>query len=270
MQHRPHTYLFWIQYLGLRYHGWQKQPNLKTIQGRLERVIRYVLGHENFSVLAAGRTDSGVSCEKGAFELFNIAPLVIEDFIREANISLPDDIKILSGQSVGPRFNIIQDVIGKEYRYYFSTGEKPHPFATANIFWMEGALDFELIKSAVELYKGTYDFRRFCTKGKNTENYTRTIYEAEILRSEGFGGTYYPEHIYCFRVKGSGFLMHQVRMMVEALFKIGNGEIDRKELAKALLGEEGPPLVGKAPAHGLVLHEVMFDEEKILNSVLNQ
>ena len=69
MQNRPFTYLFRIQYLGLRYHGWQIQQGVKTIQGTLEKTFRYVLGHEDFNILGAGRTDSGVSCLHGAFEL---------------------------------------------------------------------------------------------------------------------------------------------------------------------------------------------------------
>lgn len=263
MQTRPHTYLFWIQYLGFRYHGWQKQPNIKTVQGRLERVTRYVLGHENFTILGAGRTDSGVSCERGAFELFNIEPLDINQFIIEANISLPDDIRILEGQKVGSKFNIIQDVQEKEYRYYFTPGVKPHPFIAGNIVWIPGHLDIDLMLEAAKLFIGEHDFRRFCTKGKNTDNYTRTIFESGILNSDGFSGSYYPINIYCFRVKGSGFLMHQVRMMVNALFQVGMGKITAEEISDALISLDDTPFIGKAPANGLVLHEVVFDVEKL-------
>lgn len=263
MQHRPHTYLFWIQYLGFRYHGWQKQPNLRTIQGRLERVIRYVLGHENFMIMAAGRTDSGVSCQRGAFELFNIAPLEIGDFIKKSNDNLPDDIRILSGQPVGNKFNIIQDVVAKEYRYYFSMGEKFHPFAAGNIVWINEPLNIEKMMEAVVVYEGTHDFRRFCTKGKNTDNYIRTIFSASVYKAEEISGHFYPEHVYCFSIKGSGFLMHQVRIMVELLFQIGKGKLEPEYIHYALASEEKAPIGGKAPAHGLVMHEVIFDEKKL-------
>ncbi|HSJ66646.1 MAG TPA: tRNA pseudouridine(38-40) synthase TruA [Anditalea sp.] len=263
MQNRPHTYLFWIQYLGFRYHGWQKQPNLKTIQGRLERVIKYVLDHDNFSILSAGRTDSGVSCEKGAFELFNIAPVDIDNFIEEANISLPDDIRILGGQKVDSKFNIIQDVRGKEYRYYFTDGDKPHPFIAGNIVWVHGNLNINLMNDAAKLFIGEHDFRRFCTKGKNTENYIRKIYNAEIIESECFTGGFFPKRVFSFNVIGSGFLMHQVRMMMGALFQVGLGNLNSADIHNALVSPENPSLVGKAPAHGLVLYEVKFDEEKL-------
>lgn len=229
----------------------------------MERVIRYVLDHENFSILAAGRTDSGVSCEKGAFELFNIAPVDIEKFIEEVNINLPDDIRIISGQKVGNKFNIIQDVIGKEYRYYFTHGEKPHPFTAGNMVWVHVELDINLMNEAASLFVGEHDFRRFCTKGKNTDNYTRNIFEAEIIEANSFEGGYYSARVYCFRVKGSGFLMHQVRMMAGALFHIGQGNMDLVDIKEALVSKDYKPLAGKAPAHGLVLHEVKFNEEKL-------
>jgi tRNA pseudouridine38-40 synthase len=263
MQNRPHTYLFWIQYLGFRYHGWQKQPNLKTIQCRLERVIRFVLGHENFSILAAGRTDAGVSCEKGAFELFNIDPIEIDKFIVEANINLPDDIRILNGQKVNNKFNIIQDVEEKEYRYFFTDGEKPHPFIAGNMVWVNGQLNISLMEEAAQKFIGEHDFRRFCTKGKNTDNYIRNISEAEIILSSNLFGTCFPERVFCFRVKGSGFLMHQVRMMVAALFKVGLGQLSVKDINDALISLDYTTLTGKASANGLVLYEVIFDEEKL-------
>lgn len=263
MQHRPYTYLFWIQYLGYRYHGWQKQPNLKTIQGRLERVIRYVLDHENFTILAAGRTDSGVSCQRGAFELFNISSIDIPEFIKVTNNYLPDDIKLLSGQEVGSKFNIIQDVVAKEYRYYFSNGEKIHPFVAGNIVWINTPLDIEQMQVAATFYQGTHDFRRFCTKGKNTENFIRTIYHAYVGKAEEFNGHFYPDEVYYFCIKGSGFLMHQVRIMVEALFQVGKGELEPEAILLALSSEKIAPIGGKAPAHGLMMHEVIFNEEKL-------
>jgi len=263
MQNRPHTYLFWIQYLGFRYHGWQKQPNLKTIQGRLERVIRYVLDHDNFSILSAGRTDSGVSCERGAFELFNINPIDIDVFIKELNINLPDDIKILGGQRVNSKFNIIQDVIGKEYRYYFTVGEKPHPFSAANIVWVHGDLDIALMEEAAKSFIGEHDFRRFCTKGKNTDNYIRTIYFTSIEKADNLKGPNSPDPIFCFIVKGSGFLMHQVRLMMGALFDVGLGKLTIEDVKEALSSQEYTMLSGKAPSNGLVLHEVKFRDEKL-------
>ncbi|MCH7412841.1 tRNA pseudouridine(38-40) synthase TruA [Belliella sp. R4-6] len=258
MQNKPFTYLFYIQYLGLRFHGWQKQPGLKTIQGKLEKVVRYVLGHEDFTILSAGRTDSGVSCHRGAFELFNTADIELALFIHQVNENLPDDIRLLEGKRVSLDFNIIQDVIAKEYRFYFSTGEKFHPFAAGNLTYFSGEFDIDSMKAAADIFVGEHDFRRFCAKQKQSDNYRRQIFESEILEDKLIltDGTQLKR--YCYRVKGKGFLMHQVRLIMGSLLEIGKGIINKGDIEEALKSQETSPLSGKVPANGLVLHDVEF------------
>ncbi len=258
MKQRPFTYLFWIQYLGLRYHGWQKQPNLKTVQGRIEKSAKFVLGHEDFMILGASRTDAKVSCNQGAFELFNIASLDVHLFAEEMNKYLPDDIRILDGQKVPAQFNIIHSVTVKEYHYYFCFENKIHPFASGNITHVKTALNIEAMKEGAKLFVGTHDFRRFCTKNKNTDNFVREIFESEIFSSSIFSGGYFPDNIYFFKIKGRGFLTHQVRIMMEALFRLGQGKINFRDIQDALCSEESEAFCGKSPAHGLVLEKVIF------------
>lgn len=258
MQNKPFTYLFYIQYLGLRYHGWQKQPGLKTIQGRLERVIKYVLGHEEFNILSAGRTDSGVSCHRGAFELFNMAEIELESFIAQVNENLPDDIRLLEGQRVPLDFNIIQDVKAKEYRYYFAVGEKFHPFAAGSLTFFQGNVDIARMKSSATLFIGAHDFRRFCAKQKQSDNYRREIFESEILEDSLILADSSEACRYCYRVKGKGFLMHQVRLMMGSLLGVGRGEITENDILEAFQSQDQSPFCGKVPANGLVLYDVAF------------
>ena len=63
-------YIIELQYLGFRYHGWQKQPNVNTLQRMVERTVSYVLKHKDFKVLASGRTDAKVSANQTYIELF--------------------------------------------------------------------------------------------------------------------------------------------------------------------------------------------------------
>lgn len=258
MQNKPFTYLFYIQYLGLRYHGWQKQPGLKTIQGKLEKVIRYVLGHENFTILSAGRTDSGVSCHRGAFELFNTADIELAFFIQQVNENLPDDIRLLEGKRVSLDFNIIQDVVAKEYRYYFVIGENFHPFAAGNLTYFQGEVDIEKIKSSADIFVGEHDFRRFCAKQKQSDNYCRQIFESEILEDKLILADGTQLKRCCYRVKGKGFLMHQVRLMMGSLLEVGKGIITIADIQEALKSQETSPLSGKVPANGLVLYDLEF------------
>lgn len=261
MKTRPFTYLIRIQYLGLRYHGWQVQKGVKTVQGTLEKCIRFVLGHEDFNVLGASRTDSGVSCLDGAFELFLRQPLDILPFISEVNTYLPTDIRLLTGQAVPVDFNIIQDVREKQYGYYFANGEKPHPFLAGNLAYGGKALDITSMTQGAAVFEGEHDFRRFCSPGRNTENFIRQIDYAAILPVEQDLHWLPAENTWVFRVKGAGFLMHQVRRMAASLFMLGNGELSLDRLEKALQSTEKSPLCPKPPAVGLVLEELTFRTE---------
>jgi tRNA pseudouridine38-40 synthase len=260
MQTRPFNYLFSIQYLGLRYHGWQRQPGVKTIQGTLERIFRHVLGHEDFNILGASRTDSGVSCLCGAFELFLKENLDLTSFIEAANENLPSDIRLLEGRSVPPHFNIIQDVAAKQYGYYFAIGDKPHPLLSGTLAYAGRDLNLGEMRAAASLFEGVHDFRRFCTQGKQTDDFVRLIHKAEILSLNGEQEFWPKKDIYVFRISGDGFLMHQVRRMIAALFMLGKKEISLSDLTDALSSPEKHPFSPKAPSQGLVLEAVKFKE----------
>lgn len=130
MFNKRYYYVFRIQYLGYRFHGWQKQPKLKTIQLMVDRTLKYILEDQPFKTLGAGRTDAMVSAEDAAFELFlDDRPLEnLEDFLALFNHNLPQDIRALSIKEVDSSFNIIQHSKVKEYLYLFAFGKKRHPF----------------------------------------------------------------------------------------------------------------------------------------------
>jgi tRNA pseudouridine38-40 synthase len=263
MNNKPYHYLFRMQYLGIRYHGWQAQKGIKTIQGTLERNFRYVLQHEYFNILGSSRTDTGVSSLNGAFELFLCHAIVVDKLILDVNEYLPSDIRILSGCQSPEKFNIIQDVRHKDYGYYFAVGEKPHPMHAGSVAYAGPALNLSLMKKGASLFEGKHDFRRFCSHGKNTDDFVRNISYSRIENPPEDYWFLPKNDVWVYRVKGEGFLMHQVRRMTAALFMLGNGAIVIEDLNKALKSNLKEPLCGKAPANGLILENVSFDNDLI-------
>ncbi len=228
----------------------------------LERSFKGLLGHADFNILGAGRTDAGVSCLNGAFEFFTTAPLSeSQDLLDLLNEYLPDDIRILSFQKVGLDFNVIQDVKEKEYRYHFASGEKPHPFSAPHVVMVPKKLDVDLMQEGAQCFQGTHDFRRFCTKPKPETQFQREIALCEIIKNQQEPLWCGPKAAFVLRVRGKGFLRNQVRLMMGALFDLGLGEISLADLKAALDSLETSPLSQKAPARGLVLQEVVFDEK---------
>src|SRR5690625_6865124 len=100
MQPKRHFYLIKLQYLGFRYHGWQKQPQLKTVERMVERTASYVLRklmnrEEMFKILAAGRTDAMVSVNQTYIQIFiEKEPLNKEEFFPLFYQNLLHDILI--------------------------------------------------------------------------------------------------------------------------------------------------------------------------------
>ena len=83
-------YLIHIQYLGFRYHGWLKQPGLKTIEFMIEKTAGFILKHTRFKILGTSRTDAKVSANHSAFELFVNDPLDTHQLLKDFNQNLTE------------------------------------------------------------------------------------------------------------------------------------------------------------------------------------
>ena len=262
MQSRPYSYLFSVSYFGARYKGWAPQPHQLTVQRRLERVFRHVLGHEDFSLIGVSRTDSGVSCLGGFLQIFLREERDIEGILPVMNVHLPDDIRLQSVKEVAPNFNLIQSVKKKTYRYYFSCSEDFHPFSSAFIAKVSARLNPDRMEEAAKLFLGKHDFKAFCKPSENKSDFRREVLSVGIFTSNEFLGTFFPKEIQYFEVTGTGFLHHQVRKMMTAIWEVGQGNWEYKAISDRLsypqqLWDQVPP----APGHGLILWETILKPE---------
>ncbi|MFY0624985.1 MAG: tRNA pseudouridine(38-40) synthase TruA [Reichenbachiella sp.] len=252
-------YLLEIQYLGFRYHGWQKQPEVNTVQRMVERTLKFVLKHEHFKTLVTGRTDAMVSASQTYFELFLKEPIDANNLLHELNYNLPADIRVLSIEEVNSKFNVIKSAKMKEYHYLFSFGGKNHPFAAPFMCYLQEDLDINAMIEAATLFQGIHNFENYCYKPSDKTVFEREIVLSEIAENDVLTANFFPKKSYLFRVRGAGFMRHQVRMMMGSLISVGKGEIDVIDIEKSLSSEREAPLNYIAPASGLMLHEVNFE-----------
>lgn len=254
-------YLIRIEFLGFRYHGWQKQPNYRSIQGMIDKTFAFIFQHNEFKTLGCSRTDAKVSANNFAFELFTLQVCNTEKLLSLLNENLPSDIRAKRIDEVNASFNIIQHSIEKEYHYYFSCGEKSHPFNAPLIRDFGHQLDIERMKEAALLFKGKHNFKRYASKPQPNTVFEREILVSEILTNERIKANFVPSASYIYRVKSKGFLRYQVRLMVGALVNVGRREWNLEQFKATLDNPEGLPIKHIAPSSGLVLNNVYFESD---------
>ncbi len=256
-------YIIKIQYLGFRFHGWQKQPNVNTVQRMVDRTLAYVLGHKKFKTLAAGRTDAKVSVNETYIELFlDEGVLHKEEFLPVFNLNLPQDIRALCIDETDEKFNIIQHTKEKEYLYLFTYGEKIHPFAAPFMVAFPEQLNIALMQQAATQFIGTKNFKNYTYKPTPTTNTIGTITTCELIENKVYQANFFPEKSYLLRVIGEGFKRNQIRIMMARLMQLGSGVLSLEQFKKSLeVPEENLPITYIAPASGLILQSVKFLEE---------
>ncbi|SFR46755.1 tRNA pseudouridine38-40 synthase [Robiginitalea myxolifaciens] len=246
-------YLLRIAFLGFRYHGWQVQPGQHTLEEKLQKTFRFVLPDHRVSILGAGRTDAKVSAFDFAVQLGCDPDLVepLESVLERINDNLPQDMMAHSIEPVAGTFNAIRDASEKHYAYYFSFGEKPHPYCAPLLGYFPGPLDIDCMKEAAVLFQGEHDFQAFISSDKPGAN-RRRIVRCEISENTALTASFFPEKSYVMHARGAGFGRYQVRLMMSALVVIGRGEAGLSDLRESL--DKGAPWPGKSIAPGSGLH----------------
>ncbi len=197
MSKKRFYYLIKIQFLGYRFHGWQKQPKHKTVHLMIDKTLNFILKKKVFKTLGSGRTDAMVSANEAAIELFiEESPLIDPDeFLKAFNFNLPQDIRALSIQEVDSGFNIIQDVKEKEYHYVFAYGSKFHPFCAPLITTIRDPLNIKLMKQGATLFQGKHNFKTYCYKPREEGAYERELSCCKIIDNTIYQANFFPKKV---------------------------------------------------------------------------
>ena len=257
MQSKPFSYLFSISYFGARFKGWAKQPELPTVEGKLERVLRFVLEGRSFTLIGSSRTDSGVSCRKGYVQLFVEETIAFEDLLKTINAHLGGEIRLEAVYEVPRDFNLIQSVHQKTYRYFFAQPEEFHPFASSFVSAVHFANSLTQMHENGQLFVGRHNFKAFCQSSATKLSYEREVESLSVFEVSYMPFSYAPTQVFAVEVVGKGFLHHQVRKMVYAIWNWNAAQI-QEHLAHP---EKDWPAVPTAPAQGLVLWDTVLKLE---------
>jgi tRNA pseudouridine38-40 synthase len=246
-----------IAYQGTRYRGWQIQPDEPTVQGVLEEACFKMTGHKT-RVTAASRTDSGVHAAEQVACLVNESRHVPAALRDGLNALLPDDVVVLEAREAPAGFDPRRHAMGKHYRYIIHNS-RVRPVFERNYRWhVKNPLDVAAMNRAAGVLVGEHDFSAF--RGSNcTAKTTVRMLDGLAWRSE-------PPAL-VLDVWGRGFLKQMVRNIVGTCVEIGRGRWPAGKMADILQSRRREEAGLTAPAQGLCLLKVCFDEEEYRRAV---
>ncbi len=241
-----------IAYDGRPFRGWQSQATRDAVQDHLEAAFAQTIG-EKVSVQGSGRTDAGVhALAQVAHADVPDERLPIATWRGALNNFLPPEIRVLRVTRARPGFHARFDARGKIYTYRVWNAQYQHPLEIGRAWHMPSALDFTVLRAALDLLEGRHDFSGFAANrspGYIAEDTVRTI--------RRIGLTHRGE-LLTLRFEGDGFLYKMVRLLTGTAIRCAQG---RAELSfiRELLADRGKRKTHfAAPAEGLYLTRVLY------------
>ena len=242
------NYKLTVAYDGTRFFGWERQPDVDTIQGKLESVLGELTG-ETVEVIGAGRTDAGVHARAmtaSAVLDTDKSPEEIRDYM---NRYLPDAIAVREVKPCSERFHARYNALGKTYRYTCFDGPVKPVFDRRYVTVLDYVPDVERMRRAAELLQGEHDFASFCGNPRMKKSTVRTVDTILIERRR--------DRV-VFTFHGNGFLQNMVRILVGTLLEVGRGYWEPEHVREILEAKDRRQAGPTAPPEGLCLMKVDY------------
>jgi tRNA pseudouridine38-40 synthase len=238
-----------VEYDGSRYHGFQWQDGLPSIQGELEKALSKLTG-ERRRVMSASRTDAGVHAKGQVVSFRTASALETANFVGGLNHYLPADIAIRAAYRIDDSFNVRREAVSREYSYYILNRRQRSPLKEGFAHQVAGELDIEAMNRAAKALVGEHDFASFVGRnGATVKSTVRRVFRAEVSRDG---------ELVVFNIEANSFLLHQVRNTVGTLIRVGLGKLTADEFNNILESRELALAGPAAPACGLCLERVNY------------
>jgi tRNA pseudouridine38-40 synthase len=240
-----------LQYDGGAFAGWQRQPNVRTVQGDLEAAVARLAGRR-VPAVGAGRTDAGVHA------LAQVAAVTMPDrwrpaeLVRALNAVLPDDIWVDSARRMPPGFNPRRDALERTYCYRIGTDPGARsPFRRRWEWAVPPPVDVDALRRTAAALHGTHSFRALSAAGVEREHWRCQVSEVTWQRRVDAPG-------YELWITADRFLHRMVRFVVGLTMDIARGRRPFDDLSLVLGGADNSVASPPAPPHGLYLATVRY------------
>ena len=246
-----------LAYDGTEFCGWQIQPDVRTVQGELERALAVTTG-ETIRTVASGRTDAGVHALGQVVSFRTGINWPTESFRRAVATHLPEDISAVAAEDVADDFHAIRSAKRKRYRYLIYDGRTLDVHRRRFTWHSHEPLDEQLMRQAAECLIGTHDFRCFQTTGAPRETTVRTIHQITIQRGAGDDWLGPIDRLISLEVEADGFLYNMMRSIAGTLSLVGRGKNPPPWVGEVLAARDRTQAGPTAPPQGLFLVSVTY------------
>ena len=240
-----------LQYDGSGFHGWQFQPDQRTVQGELEAAVSRLAGFHR-TVVGSGRTDTGVHAS-GQVASVDMPPRwTPEALLRALNALLPEDIWVQEVHRVRGDFHPRFDALARTYVYRVGTRpDARSPFHRPWCWALGRTLDPAALGRAAACIPGERSFLAFAKAGQPERGdwcrVDRAVWDEWELGLR-------------FTITADRYLHHMVRYLVGTMVEVARGRRPVEDMEALLRSEPGLETSPPAPPEGLFLARVEYPE----------
>jgi tRNA pseudouridine38-40 synthase len=240
-----------LHYDGSAFAGWQRQPNERTVQGELERVLTRLTG-SHVAALGAGRTDAGVHARGQAVGVRVPERWSAATLRRALNALLPCDIWVAAAHDMRPEFHARFSALTRRYSYYVGTDEEARsPFRRHTEWAFVRALDRAALDRATAPIVGDHCFVGFAVRGTAPASDDHRCVVHSASWRDRTGGL-------VFEIEANRFLHHMVRFLVGTIVEVAAGKRESDTVERLLAASNNDAVSPPAPAYGLFLERVTY------------
>lgn len=238
-----------VEYDGRPFNGWQSQADGQTVQDTLQQALSQIAG-ETISVIAAGRTDTGVHALEQVVHFDSSAERPLSAWVRGVNALLPDSIAVLWAHAVPDEFHARFSAHGRSYRYVLINRATRLAIHAGKAGWYHAPLDVESMQAAAKLLIGEHDFSAFRAAQCQAKSPIKHLQQLEICKQGD---------MLIFDFSADAFLHHMVRNIVGCLVYVGKGKYPPTWLAEVLAGRERSLAAPTFAPDGLYLCSIKYE-----------
>lgn len=240
-----------IQYIGTHFHGWQYQPNQRTVQSEIESILSRIL-QQRVVLHAAGRTDSGVHAAAQVAHFDAPMSIPAHRWMSILNHRLPADIVIRAACVVPNNWHARFSALWRRYRYTIYCDPLPNVFLAHQAWHLyRGTLDVARMQTALQPLHGHHHLSAFRRAGSERAHSWVEIQSAQCYQQDAC--------IYV-ELQASGFLYGMVRLIVGLLVDVGYGKLSPEDFTRLWQMEQRDQVRYAAPPQGLCLLRIGYSD----------